>query len=174
MDPIATTSRMPPDAADAPLEYVTEARVAAPPDAVWAALTDVESWPRWWPFVRNVESLRPGDASGVGAVRRLHWSTRLPYRFALVVECVEARAPLRLTARSVGDLNGVGRWELSAVPGGTLVRYTWHVTLGKPWMRRLAPLLEPLFRWNHDAVMRAGYAGLERQARRARAQRPAP
>jgi hypothetical protein len=107
----------------------------------------------------------------LGAVRRLHWSTRLPYRLALQVECTEARAPHVLSARSTGDLSGEGRWELVPVPGGTRVRYTWRVELGKPWMRRLAPLLEPLFRWNHDAVMRAGYAGLER---RARAGRPAP
>jgi hypothetical protein len=29
-------------------------------------------------------------------------------------------------------------------------------------MRWLAPLLAPVFRWNHDGVMRAGEAGLRR------------
>jgi hypothetical protein len=29
-------------------------------------------------------------------------------------------------------------------------------------MRRLKPLMAPVFRWNHDAVMRAGTVGLAR------------
>jgi hypothetical protein len=31
---------------------------------------------------------------------------------------------------------------------------------GQPWMRRLKPLMAPVFRWNHKAVMRAGAVGL--------------
>jgi hypothetical protein len=42
------------------------------------------------------------------------------------------------------------------------VRYTWSVSLGQSWMRRIAPLAAPLFRWNHNAVMRAGEIGLAR------------
>jgi len=36
------------------------------------------------------------------------------------------------------------------------------VQLERPWMRLLAPLLAPLFRWNHDRVMRTGCVGLAR------------
>ena len=36
----------------------------------------------------------------------------------------------------------------------------WRVTLGARWMRWTAPLLAPLFRWNHNGVMRAGQQGL--------------
>jgi hypothetical protein len=42
------------------------------------------------------------------------------------------------------------------------VTYVWRVQLRQRWMRLLAPLLAPVFRWNHDAVMRAGEAGLRR------------
>lgn len=38
----------------------------------------------------------------------------------------------------------------------------WRVELARPWMRWLAPLLAPLFRWNHDGLMRAGREGLAR------------
>ncbi|MBC3227501.1 SRPBCC family protein [Serratia fonticola] len=43
---------------------------------------------------------------------------------------------------------------------GALHRYTWHVRTTTLWMNCLAPLAAPLFRWNHDAVMRAGAKGL--------------
>jgi hypothetical protein len=42
------------------------------------------------------------------------------------------------------------------------VRYEWVVTTGKRWMTALAPLLAPVFRWNHDQVMAAGGRGLAR------------
>jgi hypothetical protein len=53
-------------------------------------------------------------------------------------------------------------WELSPDESSTRVRYTWTVNLGQPWMRRLRPLAAPIFRWNHNAVMRAGAVGLAR------------
>jgi hypothetical protein len=61
-----------------------------------------------------------------------------------------------------GQLNGQGLWEFSPDQSSTRVRYTWSVSLGRPWMRRIAPLAAPLFRWNHNAVMRAGEIGLAR------------
>ena len=42
------------------------------------------------------------------------------------------------------------------------MRYIWEVDTAKRWMNALAPLLRPLFVWNHHAIMRAGEAGLRR------------
>lgn len=134
----------------------------APAERVWAALADPASWPHWWPYVRHVHLLREGGPDGVGAVRRIDWSTRLPYRIVIEVECVEAVAHQRLRGRSRGELEGEGLWQLRARPGLTEVTYVWRVTLKRRWMRWLAPLLAPLFRWNHDGVMRAGEVGLRR------------
>ena len=61
-----------------------------------------------------------------------------------------------------GQLNGQGLWQFLPDESSTRVRYTWSVSLGQPWMRRLAPLAAPIFRWNHNAVMRAGAVGLAR------------
>jgi hypothetical protein len=36
------------------------------------------------------------------------------------------------------------------------------VTTGKRWMNALAPLLAPVFAWNHDQVMAEGGRGLAR------------
>lgn len=142
------------------VDLVSQWRIHAPVDRVWAALSDPASWPRWWPYVREVVTLREGGPDGVGAVRRIDWSTRLPYRLVIEVEGVEVVPNERLRGRSRGHLDGEGLWLLRAEPGFTDVTYVWRVTLRRRWMRGLAPLLAPVFRWNHRGVMRAGEAGL--------------
>jgi len=143
-------------------ELVSDWHLAAPIDEVWQALHAAEDWPRWWPYVRQVQPLRAGDADGLGAVRRFQWGSRLPYGLAFDVEVVEVQRPHRLRGRARGELDGEGLWELRSEGSGTHVRYTWRVELTRAWMRRLAPLLAPVFRWNHDGVMRAGGEGLAR------------
>lgn len=143
-------------------DLVSHWRIHAPAEAVWAALADTASWPRWWPHVRAVRTLREGGRDGVGTVRRIDWSTRLPYRIVIEVEGVETVRHERLRGRSRGQLEGEGLWLLRADGGTTHVTYLWRVSLARRWMRWLAPLLAPVFRWNHDGVMRAGEAGLRR------------
>jgi uncharacterized protein YndB with AHSA1/START domain len=143
-------------------DLVSHWRIHAPVDSVWAALSDPTGWPRWWRYVQHVDTLRGGDPDGLGTVRRIAWSTRLPYRIVIEVEAVESVRHERLRGRSRGQLEGEGLWLLRAGTGFTDVTYVWRVQLARTWMRWLAPVLAPLFRWNHDGVMRAGEAGLRR------------
>lgn len=144
-------------------EYYSQWVMAAPVEAVWEALTEVETWPDWWPFVRRVQTLRRGDASGLGAIRRIDWGSRLPYGFTLDVECTEVRRLRLLRGRSRGHLEGVGVWTLAPRGNDTTdVRYTWRLDVNRPWMRIAAPLMAPVFRWNHEGVMRGGEHGLAR------------
>jgi hypothetical protein len=71
--------------------------------------------------------------------------------------------PSRLEARATGELDGTGRWTLTSADGGTLVRYDWDVRTTRRWMNLLAPAARPVFRWNHDELMREGGAGLARR-----------
>ncbi len=143
-------------------DLVSHWHIAAPVERVWAALIAPDSWPQWWPYVRSVRTLRKGDANGLGSVRRIEWATRLPYSIVIEVEAVESLRFERLRGRSRGQLRGEGIWLLRSEGQATDVTYVWRVELGKRWMRWLAPLLAPLFRWNHDGVMRAGGVGLAR------------
>ncbi len=143
-------------------DLVSHWRVAATPQRVWAVLTEPETWPQWWPCVRSVQTLRRGASDGLGSLHRIEWVTRLPYDVVIEIEAVESVRPERLRGRSRGSLQGEGLWLLRADGAHTNVTYLWRVELQRPWMRALAPLLAPLLRWNHDAVMRAGGAGLAR------------
>jgi Polyketide cyclase / dehydrase and lipid transport len=132
----------------------------APRDLVWEAIYRADDWPRWWPYVERVIKLEEGDDKGVGAVRRLTWRTRLPYRITFETRATRVERPFHLEAQAVGELVGTGRWTLSKVGRATTVRYEWNVRARKPWMLMLAPVARPVFEWNHNGVMRCGAEGL--------------
>jgi uncharacterized protein YndB with AHSA1/START domain len=142
-------------------EYHSHWVLQAPIETVWAALTEVETWAQWWPYVRRVQTLRRGDASGLGALRRIDWASRLPYGFTLDVECTEVQRLKLLRGRAHGHLQGEGVWTLAPLgANSTDVRYTWRLELKRRWMKLTAPLMAPVFRWNHEGVMRGGELGL--------------
>lgn len=141
----------------------SEWHLSAPPDAVWAVLTEPESWPGWWPQIARVERVVAGAANDEGAVRRTWWTTRLGYGFVIDFTTQVAEKPYLIVLAANGDLRGIGRWELSPIPIGTRVRYVWQVVPARRWMRWSAALLAPLFAWNHHAVMRRGAAGMARR-----------
>lgn len=134
--------------------------LAAPIERVWQALYDVAAWPQWWPYVQVVVELTPGDAAGVGALRRYTWTSRLPYRLSFDMRTTIVQPPFIMEGEAQGELNGSGRWTLRAEGSGTAVRYDWSVSTARPWMNALAPLMAPMFRWNHGQVMAAGARGL--------------
>jgi uncharacterized protein YndB with AHSA1/START domain len=135
----------------------------APLAAVWAAISRPEEWPSWWRAVEKVELIVPGDAEGVGAYRRFTWRTALPYSIAFNMRTTRVEKPYLIEGRADGELSGLGRWTLTPAGNGTQVRYDWIVEVTKPWMRALAPLLRPVFAWNHNKVMAWGYEGLTRK-----------
>ena len=134
----------------------------APAEPIWNALTTPEQWPQWWRYVDSVVSLRPGDAEGIGAVRRYTWSSRLPYRLTFDMETTALARPASIEGSASGDLTGMGCWDLAPDATGTRVQYRWSVTTGKRWMSALAPVLAPVFTWNHDQVMAEGGRGIAR------------
>ncbi len=137
-------------------------RIEAPLTRVWNALHEPADWPRWWRYVAAVDKLAAGDAEGVGARYRFHWTSRLPYSIRLTTEVTEIARHRLIRASASGDLQGEGVWRLQESAAGTDVEYTWKVNLDRAWMRLFAPLLRPVFTWNHNAVMAAGEQGLGR------------
>ncbi|WP_310729111.1 SRPBCC family protein [Streptomyces sp. N2A] len=133
----------------------------APPAVVYAVLERAESYPQWWPQVREVT--RIDDRSGTARFRSL-----LPYDLR-VVATEHVRDPgagvLEIAMR--GDLTGWARWTVVPGAGGTRAVFEQDVEVCKPLIRRVGLLARPLFRANHALMMRAGRRGLARWLARA-------
>jgi mannose-6-phosphate isomerase-like protein (cupin superfamily)/uncharacterized protein YndB with AHSA1/START domain len=142
-----------------------------PIDVVFEALLHGEDYPQWWGEAwKRVTPLGGTKAATVGAKTEVIAGGFLPYTIRLELEVKRIERPHLISVTSSGDLEGTGTWRLHEFDGGTAVSYDWRVRAGKPLIRRLSPIVKPLFRANHNWVMRHGEADLQRWlARPARA-----
>ena len=147
-----------------PYLFVDEWDVAAPQEAVFDAVARSRTYPEWWtPVYIEVD----GDEDpGLGARSRQHFKGRLPYHLRTEAQIVEFDPPRLVRAEVQGDLRGTGIWTLTPSAAGTHVRFDWQVYADRPLLRRLTPLLRPLFRWNHNWAIARAMQGLEPYARR--------
>lgn len=144
--------------------FVTHWRLRAPVDEVWDAISHSERWPSWWRGLERVEELKPAvEASGVGSLRRYTWKSRLPYRLTFDLRVTRVEPLVLMESEAHGELEGRGLWRFSREGGVTVARYDWNVRTRIGWMNGLAPVAKPLFRWNHNVVMRWGGEGLARR-----------
>jgi hypothetical protein len=68
-----------------------------------------------------------------------------------------------IEGKALGELAGKGLWQLSSEGDVTMARYDWQVETTKRWMNLLTPIARPIFKWNHDVVMRWGAEGLAKK-----------
>jgi carbon monoxide dehydrogenase subunit G len=141
-------------------ELTSEWRLDAPLERVWAELIAPEKWPDWWRAVKKVETVSKGDANGIGAVRRFTWGTALPYTLSFNMTATRIEPMTLIEGQARGELDGIGRWTLARDGAGTRVQYDWLVDITNPWQVALAPILRPVFAWNHRVVMGWGYDAL--------------
>lgn len=147
----------------AEFRFVTLWSIEAPRAAVCDAIEHSLDWPQWWPGVEKVEELAPGDARGIGSVRRYTWKGRLPYRLDFDIRVTRMQPLTMVEGIACGDVAGIGRWSFTSEGALTVARYEWQVRPTAFWMRLLTPLASPLFRWNHDLLMQQGGEGLARR-----------
>jgi hypothetical protein len=140
--------------------FLTIWKLDAPRAAVCKAIEDSLAWPEWWQGVEQVEELASGDANGIGSIRRYTWKGRLPYRLTFDVQVTQMELQAMVEGVASGDVEGMGRWTFATEGEFTVACYEWNVRPTPRWMRLLSPLASPLFRWNHDILMRQGGEGL--------------
>jgi polyketide cyclase/dehydrase/lipid transport protein len=137
---------------------------------VYEILSKPLEFVRWWSDVYlAVREVKPGDADGVGRVVEMTTKGKLPYTLRWQAEMTAADKPRRMSIRARGDLEGGGEWEFRQEGESVLVTYGWTVLATKPWMIHLAPLLNPVFIWNHRWAMQRGLEGLQRELARRQA-----
>jgi uncharacterized protein YndB with AHSA1/START domain/mannose-6-phosphate isomerase-like protein (cupin superfamily) len=143
--------------------FVDEWDVAAPPQAVFDALADARTYPRWWtPVYIDVDAEGP---PALGKESRQHFKGRLPYHLHTRSRITRLEPPRVVQGDVEGDLRGRGTWTLTPTAAGTHVRFDWRVLADRPLLRTLTPVLRPLFRWNHDWAIARAIEGLEPYAR---------
>lgn len=143
--------------------FLTRWRLAAPREQVFDALHASEGWPEWWPGLESVVKLEDGDAEGRGSLGRYTWRSLIGYRLAFEMRITDVDPPSALAGQAEGELAGTGRFRLREEGGATAVVFEWRVETRRAWMNALAPVARPVFRWNHDWIMRQGARGLARR-----------
>lgn len=139
-----------------PQRYVfrSEWRIDAPPDEVYEALADVESYPTWWRQVRSARWL--DKRSGELVCRSL-----LPYDLTFVIEReTEDPAAHVLRGRLSGDLDGTSQWTITGVDGRSVAVFDEDVGVGRGLLRAAGRVARPALAFNHALMMRSGEAGL--------------
>ena len=131
-------------------------------DRVWETLADYANWPVWWRGIQNVEVLRRGDESGVGAILRQQWRSRVPYTLVFDLEMLRIEGGSLLDGRASGDLEGTCRWTLTPINGGTELRFDVDVRTGRWWMNLPIPLAPRVVRASFETIMGWGREGLAR------------
>jgi hypothetical protein len=136
--------------------FVTTWRVPAPAEKVWDALQCLS---QWWPGMATSANLQP-ECPGVGARYERVTRGKLPYSLRYTVTVTRFDPPRESAYDSEGDLVGKGSYVLTQKGADTEIVFTWDVATQGFWMNLLAPLLKPLFAWNHNYVMTRGEKAL--------------
>jgi uncharacterized protein YndB with AHSA1/START domain len=151
--------------------FIDEWDVDAPREAVFEALADARTYPRWWrPVYIAVDA---DSAPGVGCESRQEFKGRLPYHLKTRSKITRYEPPERFEVEVVGDLTGRGVWTLTPRDGRVHVHFDWRVIADRPLLRYLTPILRPVFRWNHNWSIARAIEGLEPYARTTQPAAPA-
>ena len=153
----------------APNEFqlTTHWRMKGSVEDVYEILSNPSDFVRWWPSVYlGVREMESGDADGVGRTISLHTRGKLPYTLKWEARTTELDKPNRIALEAQGDLQGRGVWTFAQEGEIVDIRFNWNVSITKPWMRFLSPLLKPMFAANHRWAMRKGEESLKRELSR--------
>ncbi len=140
--------------------FLTIWKFDAPLEKVYNAIHDADSYHRWWKGQSKVETIKRGDALGVGAVKKFKTRSILPYSLSYTGTVQQVEPLKKVVGTTVGQLEGTGTWVFEYENGISTVKYYWVVKTNSVFMNLLAPVLKPVFEWNHDVVMRWGAEGL--------------
>jgi hypothetical protein len=143
---------------DAPVFVAADMDMDASPEAVWATLTDLASWPSWYPGVKSMAADGPFE---VGS--KFRWSAGPG---TIRSEIVTADRPSRAVWKGHhGGIEAVHVWTIEPV-GPT----TTHVHTEESWSgllpRILRKILQTTLKKSIDKALPAIQSEAERRARR--------
>ena len=112
------------------------------PEQLWAEITDVERFERWWSWLHDVE-LDP-DRVDAGSVLTFAIVSPLPYRLRCRVE-MSAVVPGELIETDVsGDLKGWAKLVIRPHPAGSEITLSWELEATQRPVRVLVRVGRPI------------------------------
>jgi uncharacterized membrane protein len=136
--------------------FSTTIDIKAPPQRVWAVLSDIEGWPEWTPSVKSVERLDSGPLV-VGTRARLRQPKLRPAIWQITK--VERGSSFTWTTRSPG-LRVTAHHVIEPVKKGSASR----VTLSVEFSGVLSPIVAWLTRSLNERYLGLEAAGLKRRS----------
>ena len=134
-------------------------RFASPPDVLWAAMTQVDAYQRWWPWLRAFD----GTTFAEGATWRCVVQPPLPYTLRFSIRLEEVGGPRFVTASIDGDITGHAAIDVTPIDGGCELRLISTLSPRNAALRAVARVAQPLVRFGHDWVLDAGLRQFERR-----------
>jgi hypothetical protein len=123
-------------------------------DELWAAVADIERYPRLWPWLKVFEArgLIAGDTW------RCVVRPPLPYSVRFNIDLDEVVGPSHVTATIAGDITGTARLDLEQTADGSAIRLTSSLAPNGWAFATLATLMRPVVSRGHDWVLDTGAA----------------
>ncbi|MFN8300406.1 MAG: SRPBCC family protein [Chitinophagales bacterium] len=140
--------------------FITVWKFVAPLELIYTRIYNADEYHIWWKGQEPVKTICSGNELGIGAVKAFCTRSALPYRLNYTGTVLQVVPYRMIEGTTTGDLQGHGKWLFAEENGVTTVKYVWKVETTRFWMNLCAPLLRPLFEWNHDVVMKWGGEGL--------------
>jgi hypothetical protein len=135
---------------------VTNWKIETTLDKAWDAIFHTELWPTWWPGIKRITVLEPGDENCLGQVQQWVFRSALPYDLVFNMRVTRIEYPAVFEGTVIGELAGKGKWILKQDGPVADLRCEWTVATTKAWMNLLAPIARPAFVWNHSYIMNNG------------------
>lgn len=132
-------------------------------DALWSAVTSVDRYQRWWPWLTEL------DAPSFEAGARWHCEVRAPLRyrvrFDLLLDEVDPIGDARRARATVtGDIDGTATLAARAVERGSELELVATLAPTGAALRRFTHVARPLAAWSHDWVLDTGLRQFGRRA----------
>jgi uncharacterized protein YndB with AHSA1/START domain len=135
------------------------------PERFWRTVSETDSFPLWWGWLRFFES----EGLTQGSKTDFVVQGALPYKLHFVV-VIDRIVEERLVDTSVsGDLDGPASLEIAPTDEGCNARLRWQLEPQEPLLRRLSRVSHPLLSWSHDQVVAMGVSQFRRRLARAQA-----
>lgn len=133
---------------------------AVGPDELWAAVTRVEDYRRWWPWLRRLRA----EAFAEGETWACLVQPPLPYSLRLRVTLDEVVAPRFVTATIGGDIEGHAGLDITPAGEGSRLRLVSTLTPTNAVLRAFARVAQPVVRYGHDWVLDTGVRQFRQRA----------